>query len=152
MTRDQFLQEAWQAAKESSKVSGLPPEVTVAQAALESAWGKSWLSRDANNYFGLKAYGSRPSVEMPTTECDCEGAHRVRARFARYESMQECFAERDRMILNSPYYAEARACRGDLKKFVKALAKHWATDPKYAEKLLGVIANLETPSCSNPVT
>ncbi|MGH9602292.1 MAG: hypothetical protein ACRD24_07865 [Terriglobales bacterium] len=33
-------------------------------------------------------------------------------------------------------YADARASAGDPQAFIRALARHWATDPKYAEKLL----------------
>ncbi len=138
MTREQFLAEAWAAAEKSSASSGLPAAVTVAQAALESNWGRSGLSREANNYFGLKAHGEHAWVEMQTTECDAGGEHVVTARFARYGSMEECFADRDAVILRAAVYAEARACKDDEAGFVRALAKHWATDPKYAEKVLAV--------------
>jgi flagellum-specific peptidoglycan hydrolase FlgJ len=136
MTKEEFLVAAAKAARESSRTSGLPAGVTVAQAALESAWGKSGLSRDANNYFGIKAHGEHPSVEMPTTEVNNGVAARTAARFAKYESMAECFADRDRLILTMGCYAEARACAGDPESFIRGLAKHWATDPQYAEKLV----------------
>jgi len=68
MTRAEFLEQAIAAARVSSKSSGLPAGITVAQAALESAWGGSELSRRANNYFGIKAHGRHASVEMPTAE------------------------------------------------------------------------------------
>jgi flagellum-specific peptidoglycan hydrolase FlgJ len=138
MTKQEFLDAAIAAAREASRVSGLPAGVTVAQAALESAWGNSRLSREANNYFGIKAHGEHGSIEMPTTEVTNGVAARTAARFAKYASMTECFADRDRLILKMACYAEARACAGDPEAFIRALAKHWATDPKYAEKLLSV--------------
>jgi flagellum-specific peptidoglycan hydrolase FlgJ len=49
--------------------------------------------------------------------------------------MRDCFADRDRLILKSAAYAEARACASDPQAFMKELARHWATDPRYAEKL-----------------
>ena len=61
---------------------------------------------------------------------------RVSAEFARYDSMEECFADRDRLIATVPCYAGARACGGDPEAFARALAVHWATDPHYADKLL----------------
>ena len=138
MTREEFLAKAIDAARESSKSSGLPAGITVAQAALESAWGNSELSRRANNYFGIKAHGKHASVEMPTTEVIEGRSQRVLARFAVYEDMAQCFACRDRLILGGSVYAEARDSKQDPALFAKALAKHWATDPQYAEKLLAV--------------
>jgi flagellum-specific peptidoglycan hydrolase FlgJ len=138
MTKQEFLDAAIAAAREASRVSGLPAGVTVAQAALESAWGKSALSREANNYFGIKAHGEHEHVEMTTTEVTNGVAARTAARFAKYASMTECFTDRDRLILKLACYAEARSCAGDAEAFIRALAKHWATDPQYAEKLLNI--------------
>jgi len=138
MTKEEFLKFATAAAREASRVSGFPAGVTVAQAALESAWGKSQLSREANNYFGIKAHGEHAHVEMTTTEVTNGVAARTAARFAKYASMTECFTDRDRLILKLGCYAEACACAGDAEAFIRALARHWATDPKYAEKLLNV--------------
>lgn len=138
MKRTEFLQQAIAAAKTAAATSGFPAGITVAQAALESAWGQSQLSREAENYFGIKAYGDHDKVAMPT----CEVEHGVReattAEFAKFASMTECFAARDRLIATSAYYAEARACRGNAEAFAEALAKHWATDPEYAGKILSI--------------
>jgi flagellum-specific peptidoglycan hydrolase FlgJ len=138
MTKQEFLDAAIAAARETVRVSGLPAGVTVAQAALESAWGNSQLSREANNYFGIKAHGEHADVEMRTTEVTNGVAARTAARFAKYSSMMECFEDRDRLILKLACYAEARERAGDPEAFVRALAKHWATDPRYAEKLLNL--------------
>lgn len=136
MTKEEFIAAAAAAARVSSAVSGFPAGVTVAQAVLESAWGNSQLSRQAHNYFGIKAHGGLPWVEMPTHEFEGGRMVRVPARFARYESMEACFADRDRLIARLSHYKEARACAGDPEAFIGALARRWATDPKYAEKLL----------------
>jgi flagellum-specific peptidoglycan hydrolase FlgJ len=138
MTKQEFLALATEAAKTVSTTSGLPAGITVAQAALESGWGNSKLSREANNYFGIKAHGKHAWVEMPTTECDTGGAHATKAKFARYASMEQCFECRDRLILSGALYAEARGAAADPETFARAVARRWATDPQYAEKLLGV--------------
>ncbi|MNJ49688.1 glucosaminidase domain-containing protein [Paenibacillus bouchesdurhonensis] len=46
----------------------IPASLTIAQAALESAWGASGLTSKANNLFGIKGTGPAGSVTMPTTE------------------------------------------------------------------------------------
>ena len=138
MTREEFLRQATAAARVSSKNSGLLPGVTVAQAALESAWGNSELSRQANNYFGIKAHGKHAVLEMPTTEVINGVAQKVTARFASYRNMAECFACRDQLISRGAVYADARAHGRNAELFVRALASHWATDPNYAEKILKI--------------
>jgi flagellum-specific peptidoglycan hydrolase FlgJ len=140
MTKQQFLTAATAAAQKSSALSGFPAGVTLAQAALESAWGSSRLSQKANNFFGIKARPGCDSIAMPTTECSTNAAGRpvaakTTARFARYESIDDCFADRDRIIRELACYAEARSHAREPIAFIHSLAKHWATDPDYAEKL-----------------
>lgn len=136
MNKEEFLREAIAAARQASCASGLPWEITVAQAALESNWGQSLLARDAHNYFGIKAHGHHDRVSYPTFEVVNGRTVKVHAEFACYASMQECFADRDALISSLVCYAEARAQKEDPEAFARALAKHWATDPKYAEKLV----------------
>jgi flagellum-specific peptidoglycan hydrolase FlgJ len=139
MTKNEFMQQACAAATRSSEQSGMPAMVTVAQAALESSWGQSKLSQQANNYFGIKAHGSHGCVLMPTDECENGANVEIHAEFAKYLSMLECFQHRDGILLRGAVYAGARAKRGDETGFITELAKHWATDPRYAEKLLAVL-------------
>jgi hypothetical protein len=54
------------------------------------------------------------------------------------ESMDECFECRDSQITNGAAYAAAREVKADPEKFTREMAKHWATDPKYAEKVLKI--------------
>jgi flagellum-specific peptidoglycan hydrolase FlgJ len=138
MTRAEFLEQATAAARGASAVSGFPAGIAVAQAALESAWGESELARIANNYFGIKAHGERESIALPTMEVVAGVAERVTANFARYASMAECFADRDALLGRAGCYAEARAVVQAPEEFARALARRWATDPEYAEKLLAV--------------
>src|SRR6266567_4307245 len=138
MTKPEFIAAATTAAERSSATRGLPAGITVAQAALESNWGKSRLSTAAHNYFGIKAHGDQPFIELPTWECVNGERICIAARFARYDSMEACFRARDGIILRLACYAQARAAAHDPEQFARALAKHWATDPDYAEKLLNL--------------
>jgi flagellar protein FlgJ len=136
MTKEEFIAAATAAAQASSATSGFPPGVTVAQAALESAWGNSQLARVANNYFGIKAHANSAWVTLPTYEYRAGRKRLMLAKFARYASMLECFADRDQHVLRLPCYAEACRVAKEPVAFIKGLAKFWATDPKYADKLL----------------
>ena len=135
MTKADFIAAAAAVAR---AFSATPAGVAVAQAALESAWGNSQLARDAHNYFGIKAHGNLPWIELPTHEAANGALVRTVARFAKYESMEACFADRDRILANVAAYADARACAHDPEAFIGALARHWVTDPRYAEKLLRI--------------
>ena len=45
----------------ASQESGLDPRYILAHAALESAWGTSYLARTKHNYFGIAAYDASPN-------------------------------------------------------------------------------------------
>ncbi len=115
MTKQEFVQQAYAAASRSSERSGMPAMVTVAQAALESNWGQSKLSQEANNYFGIKAHGTHERIQMSTEECE-GGANESRseAEFAKYLSMLDCFQCSDGILLRgAPFMRRAREKRGD---------------------------------------
>lgn len=138
MTRQEFVEKATAAAVASSATSGFAAGITVAQAALESNFGQSQLSRTANNFFGIKAHGKHPAMEFRTCEFDGKGERKIVARFAVYTDMAGCFGCRDRQIANGAVYEQARNAKGDPERFAREMAKHWATDPHYAEKLLSI--------------
>jgi flagellum-specific peptidoglycan hydrolase FlgJ len=139
MTKQEFVQQACKAASQSSERSGMPAMVTVAQAALESNWGQSKLSTVANNYFGIKAHDPHDRIQMSTDECEQGRSVVVHAEFAKYGSLLDCIHCRDGILLRGAVYAGARQMRGDEAGFIREIAKHWATDPKYAEKLQTVL-------------
>src|SRR5437868_15216254 len=134
MTKQQFISVATAAATAGKYPTG----ITVAQAALESSWGNSQLSQKANNYFGIKAHGDAESIAFPTTEVVNGRSITLQARFAKYFDIAACFADRDRIITQLACYQDARANAADPELFARCLARHWATDPKYAEKLLKI--------------
>lgn len=145
MTKGEFVRQAYAAAVKSSERSGMPAMVTVAQAALESNWGMSRLSLEAHNYFGIKAHGKHERIRMCTHECEAGKTVEVKAEFAKYGSLEECIECRDGILLRGAVYARARETRGDEEAFIREMAKHWATDPRYAEKLramLGVVKGM----------
>src|SRR3954465_10671191 len=104
MTKQEFII----AADAAAKGSPYPTGITVAQAALESAWGSSQLSQKANNYFGIKAHGEAEGIELPTTEVVNGKVVKVSARFAAYPDVAACFADRDRIITQLACYQDAR--------------------------------------------
>jgi flagellum-specific peptidoglycan hydrolase FlgJ len=150
MTKEEFVEQAYAAALRSSEHSGMPALVTVAQAALESNWGQSRLSQEANNYFGIKAHAPHERIAMSTKECEHGCSVMVTAEFAKYASLEECVECRDRILMRGASYAAVRRTPGDEEGFVREMAKHWATDPKYAEKLEVMLAEVKAMVHSLP--
>ncbi|HET9519142.1 MAG TPA: glucosaminidase domain-containing protein, partial [Actinoplanes sp.] len=54
LTNAQFIKAAVPGAQRGWREFGVPPSVTIAQAILESGWGRSSLSTQGRNYFGIK--------------------------------------------------------------------------------------------------
>ncbi|GLZ32549.1 hypothetical protein Lesp02_47370 [Lentzea sp. NBRC 105346] len=126
----------------------IPASVTAGQAIHESAWGKSTLSTRDKNYFGIKCGGSPPTpgpiatgcAEYPTTECT-PTCHPATAYFRVYRSMTDSFRDYGRMLTQSATYAYALPYRNDPDRFIREVAKKYATDPDYAHL---VIATMRT--------
>ena len=67
----------------------------------------------------------------------------IQAEFAKYLSLEDCIQCRDGILLRGASYAGARRMRGDEAGFIREMAKHWATDPRYAEKLQAMLIEVK---------
>ena len=141
--QEQFIASIGEAAVESQEKTGIPASVTIAQAILESYWGSSRLSREANNYFGIKAQtqpGPAGVVWLDVWEV-IGGRNVVQTQpFRVYHSVAESFVDHARFILENGRYASALAARSDARQFARELNRGgYATDPGYAAKLIGLM-------------
>ena len=146
MTREEFVVAALKAAQEAQK-DGAPihPGIAAAQAALESAWGKSRLAVQGNNLFGIKAGKSWTGkrVTFTTREFDeTRGWYTIVADFRAYASWADCFRDYGSIIGRLPWYADAAAAakKNDARGFLDGLVSRpgepgWATDPDYAKNV-----------------
>jgi flagellum-specific peptidoglycan hydrolase FlgJ len=119
-----WLQSMAPAAQAAAKQYGVPASVTLAQAILESAWGQSTLTRQANNYFGIKA----EHINVPDSYCEfqtCEfidGAKKmVLAGFENYSDATACFEGHAQLIRDAARYQPAMRVRNSPKDFAKML-------------------------------
>lgn len=129
------------AAKASAKLSSVPASFTVAQAALESAWGESMLARQGKNLFGVKADSSwQGDVLTINTREFLHGTWvMVPALWRKYTDWQTCMDDHAAFLHQNRRYAACFQCTsGDA--FARAVAKAgYATDPDYAAKLASII-------------
>jgi flagellar protein FlgJ len=124
----------------------IPASVTVAQAILESNWGRSKLSTAELNHFGFKCVTpTSPGpialrcARYPTTECVPAPCHPVDAFFRSYASIEDSFRDYGRLLTTSANYAAALPVRTDPDAFIRAVAKKYATDPEYANKVIRLV-------------
>lgn len=142
MTPEQkmFLDAAIPAAQLSQERFGVPASITIAQAILESGWGKSGLAVKANNYFGVKAVQGHDYMDFRTTEYVHGVPEHVMAHFAKYGSMAESFTAHAWLLSSLPRYAPAMAHRDDPRAFAEAIkAGGYSTAPDYADELMGLV-------------
>ena len=115
------------------------PSVAMAQAILESGWGRSNLSATYHNLFGIKAGASDQAVRIPTREHEGGAMRRTRQRFRTFESWEDSLAYHARLLGSDRRYAEARSEWTDAAAFIKAIAPTYASNPAYARTITGII-------------
>ncbi|HEY3058170.1 MAG TPA: glucosaminidase domain-containing protein [Chloroflexota bacterium] len=139
-TGDEFISAVGAAARSSFRATGVPASVTVAQAILESDWGRSRLTRQGNNLFGIKALnGAGPAgvVTLATWEHVNGSDVVVQAPFKAYYTLEESIDDHGRFFTRNKRYADALAVANDARAFARAIQEDgYATDPGYASKLI----------------
>jgi len=150
--REKFISELMPHAKEAARELGVDPNNLIAQAALETGWGRSQPG-DSHNLFGIKAGANwnGASVQANTEEFAGETATRVDANFRAYGSSRASVEDYVRLIRDNPRYASALNTGSDVEAFATALQRGgYATDPDYARKLAAVAAEVGQRVAANP--
>jgi len=143
-TPEGFVAKIWHHAQKAAQELGVDPRALVAQAALETGWGRRGISRgngsDANNLFGIKATGWRgESVSAGTHEYVNGVKTQETADFRAYSSAADSFADYVRLLKNNGRYQQALQAGTDIKGFARGLQKAgYATDPGYAAKIAAI--------------
>ncbi|WP_432992466.1 sporangiospore maturation cell wall hydrolase GsmA [Dactylosporangium sp. CA-233914] len=146
MSQDEFIGASVAGAQQSRREHGVPVSVTIAQAILESGWGKSALSTVDKNFFGMKCNGQGPYAiacrSHSTSECTPAGqCFPTTASFRAYGSAADSFRDHGAFLATTPRYSVAFQYTGDPNRFVAEMHKAgYATDPQYTVKLTGLMA------------
>ncbi len=134
-----FINKIARAAALSQARFGVPASITIAQAILESGWGKSTLASKYNNYFGIKGRGPAGTVRLSTSEY-YGGWTRIRDGFRVYKNVQGSIDDHAKLLAFTPkYYARAMRQKNRPDDFARALQGVYATDPGYAGKLISLM-------------
>ena len=144
MTQEQkkFIERVGALAAADMQKSGVLASLTIAQAILESGWGKSGLTVKGNALFGIKAGTSWTGAVYSgkTQECyDGVTFTTVTGLFRAYGSWAESVADHSDLLSRNARYKAVIGER-DYKAACRAIAAAgYATDPKYADKLVQII-------------
>jgi peptidoglycan hydrolase FlgJ len=145
-----FVQRMLPHAAIASRETGLPAHQMIGQAALESGWGRRAIrmadGSDSHNLFGIKAGANWQGrvAEAKTTEFHNGVASKPTEKFRAYDSYADAFRDYARLLSGNERYAGVLKQGDDAYGFAQALQNSgYATDPRYAEKLVKVIGMVQ---------
>jgi flagellar protein FlgJ len=134
--RAEFVQRLWPHAQRAGDALGVAPESIVAQAALESGWGKHLPADERGNsfnFFGIKAGNSwrGASTRSGTVEYAGGVATRLEQPFRSHGSLEASVQDYVQLIGSRPAFAQALKDGG------------YATDPDYVNKLMATAESVQ---------
>jgi flagellar protein FlgJ len=143
--KNNFIQDLWPQAQDAGQLLGVDPRHLIAQAALETNWGRNMPQdsngRCSNNLFGIKASAgwSGTTATRDTQEFQGGVATDTSAQFKAYATPAQSFQDYVALLRNNPRYSTALNTGGDVHAFATGLQRGgYATDPDYANKIAAV--------------
>ena len=128
------------------KKLGVPFEVVIAQAALETGWGQKIIKASdgssSNNLFNIKADSrwNGDKINKETLEFEHGAMVKKNAPFRAYESLSESVNDYINFLSSNDRYQSALQNKGNVEHFLHGLQQAgYATDPNYANKILATL-------------
>jgi flagellum-specific peptidoglycan hydrolase FlgJ len=148
LLKHQFIEKIAPEAQLLQAQYGVRASISIAQAALESDWGRSQLSAKYNNFFGVKAGEGQDSVMLPTSEYLDGKWIKVDAPFRVYASWRESMLDHAKLlafgttynpelywgVINAANYTDAATA---------LQTAGYATDPRYTKKIIKLIEDYQ---------
>lgn len=138
-------------AEKAAEKIGVDARYLVAQAALETGWGKSIIRQQdgssSHNLFGIKTHNSwdGESARVLTTEYKSGKAVKEAASFRAYDSFAQSFEDYVSFLQDNGRYQKALSSTDNPERFVRELQQAgYATDPNYARKISQIARKMQT--------
>jgi flagellar protein FlgJ len=148
---DEFVATMLPMAEQAAKRIDIDPRYLVAQAALETGWGKSVMRNtdgsSSHNLFGIKATGNWDGGEARAITSEYRDGQFVKetAAFRSYDSYQDSFHDLVSLLQNNARYQDAVKAADNPEQFVQELQKAgYATDPNYASKISQIARQMKS--------
>lgn len=136
-------------AKRAEKALGVPYQVVIAQAALETGWGKKVIKtqqgESSNNLFNIKAdkRWQGDKVVKETLEFEQGTMVKKHAPFRVYDSLAASVDDYINFLTTNPRYQKALEQTSNVEHFLHGIQKAgYATDPQYANKILNTLKSV----------
>ncbi|MBQ4846306.1 flagellar assembly peptidoglycan hydrolase FlgJ [Pseudoalteromonas sp. MMG005] len=143
---ESFVSTMWEHAKTAAKKIGLNPAVMVAQAALETGWGKHIIAKadgsSSNNLFNIKSDKAwqGQSAKKLTLEFEDGLPVKKQASFRAYDTIKDSMNDYVDFLQGNPRYQDALKKVAQPEQYLSALQDAgYATDPQYAAKIKNVL-------------
>jgi flagellar protein FlgJ len=150
-SKDEFIAAMLPMAEQAAEKIGVDPRYLVAQAALETGWGKSIIRQQdgssSHNLFGIKSHTTweGDSARVLTTEFKGGKAVKEAASFRAYDSFAHSFDDYVSFLQGNGRYEKALASTDKPEQFARELQKAgYATDPQYARKIAQIARQMQT--------
>lgn len=143
-----FMATLAQPAQAASQASGVPAELILAQAALETGWGRHEIAtqtgHNSHNLFGIKAgsHWKGETTDIVTHEYVNGRRTQMVDTFRVYDSFEHAFTDYANLIGNNPRYQGVVEAPNAIQAAHALQRGGYATDPRYAEKLVAVMNTL----------
>lgn len=141
-----FVSALTEPAKAAQEKLGVPFQVIIAQAALETGWGQKIIKdqhgSSSNNLFNIKANNqwSGEQIQKDTLEFEQGAMVKKSAPFRAYQSLSESFKDYADFLTSNDRYQEALQNSSNVEHFLQGLQKAgYATDPQYANKIMATL-------------
>jgi len=148
---DEFVATMLPMAEQAAKRIGVDPRYLVAQAALETGWGKSVMRQQdgssSHNLFGIKAGSSWQGGQARAITSEFKNGQMVKetANFRSYASYQDSFHDLVTMLQSNNRYQDVLKSADKPEQFVRELQKAgYATDPDYASKISQIAKQMKS--------
>ena len=142
----EFVQALRPHAERAAAALGTQPEVLIAQAALETGWGRAMPRHEdgspSHNLFGIKADARWDGERVAVQTMEFRDGHmqRERASFRSYDSLAASFEDYVSFLRQNPRYQQALEAAGDGTRYLRELQQAgYATDPDYADKINAIL-------------
>lgn len=120
------------------KKYGIPASITLAQGLLESGAGQSELAVESNNHFGIKCHDTWTGQKYYYDD------DRKNECFRKYRKVEDSYEDHSQFLLRPRYESLFKLKPTDYRGWAHGLKKAgYATDPKYAEKLISLIEDYD---------
>lgn len=141
--RQAYIEDTEKMAMRIARKNNILPSVMLAQSILESNWGRSELSREYNNYFGIKAVKKDQGVVFETEEYVDGESGRYMENFKKYSSKRESFEHYAKLLTTAKRYEKVKTAKNykEAAQYIKEGG--YATDPSYADKIISVVEKYE---------